>query len=122
MNGRRFTMTLAPETVDPDAEIVDRPGATCVILPSECFMPDGTLVANVTAQLLIRASSQAAEEVEAALHHAEWLITEDRDEVQRVSSLQGCPCCIHRADQVTAFMRDHPGVMVAMAELWWIAA
>jgi hypothetical protein len=53
------------------------------------------------------------------LHHAEWTITSDPEQVSTLGLMHDCPACRAGVDQALAFLRDNPGGEVAVGQLWW---
>jgi hypothetical protein len=53
------------------------------------------------------------------LHHAEWTITGDPDEVTTLGLMHDCASCRAGVDQALTFLRENPGGEVAVGQLWW---
>jgi hypothetical protein len=53
------------------------------------------------------------------LHHAEWTITDDPDEVRTLGLMHDCVTCRFGVNQALAFLRDNPDGEVAVGQLWW---
>lgn len=64
-------------------------------------------------------SGKLAASIGEKLHHAEWTITSDPDEVKTLGLMHDCASCRAGADQALAAMREHPGREMAVGQLWW---
>jgi hypothetical protein len=53
------------------------------------------------------------------LHHADWVITADPDEVAALGMMHDCATCRAGVDQALARMREEPGTDMAVGQLWW---
>jgi hypothetical protein len=53
------------------------------------------------------------------LHHAEWTITSDPEQVRTLGLMHDCATCRAGTDQALAFLRDTPDGEVAVGQLWW---
>jgi hypothetical protein len=53
------------------------------------------------------------------LHHAEWTITSDPDEVRTLGLMHDCPTCRAGVDQALTFLRENLDGEVAVGQLWW---
>lgn len=52
------------------------------------------------------------------LHHAEWSVTRDPEQV-KASMVHDCVRCQAGVDQALALLREHPHAEVAVGRLWW---
>jgi hypothetical protein len=50
----------------------------------------------------------------------DWLITGDADEADAFQPAHDCPSCVAGADQMRAFLRDHPGRVAVLANLHYV--
>jgi hypothetical protein len=55
------------------------------------------------------------------LHHADWTITADPDQVRTLGLAHGCPACHAGVDQALTYLRENPEGEVAVGQLWWAA-
>lgn len=53
------------------------------------------------------------------LHHAEWTITGDPDEVRTLGLMHDCATCRAGVDQALGFLRDNLAGELAVGQLWW---
>lgn len=55
------------------------------------------------------------------LHHAEWVLTSDPEQVRTLGLMHDCPECRAGVDQAVAYLRDTPGGEIAVGQLYWAA-
>lgn len=77
------------------------------------------LLAQVAGRELRELSDQVAAGMGERLHHAEWTITSDPDQVRTLGLMHDCPTCRAGVDQALAFLRDDPAGELAVGQLWW---
>jgi hypothetical protein len=77
------------------------------------------LVAQLAGRDLRGMSALLAAGMGERLHHAEWTITSDPEQVSTLGLMHDCPACRAGVDQALAFLRDNPGGEVAVGQLWW---
>jgi hypothetical protein len=85
---------------------------------------DGTrraLVPQVAGWDMLKLSRDGAAGVDEILHHADWVITADPDQVETLGMTHGCPDCREGTDRALAWLREHPGGEVAIGTLYWAA-
>lgn len=85
--------------------------------------PGGVRVldAGAACDALRELSGKLAASIGERLHHADWVITTDPDEVQTLGLMHDCARCRAGVDQALAAMREHPGREMAVGQLWWAA-
>jgi hypothetical protein len=64
-------------------------------------------------------SERLAADIGEELHHAEWTITGDPDEVRTLGLMHDCAPCRAGVDQALTFLRENPGGELAVGQLWW---
>ncbi len=69
--------------------------------------------------MLRHLSEQGAAAVGEALHHGEWVITDDPDEVRTRGLAHDCPDCRDGVDRALAYLRDNPGKELMVGTLHW---
>ena len=79
------------------------------------------LVAQVAGWDMVRLSRDGAAGLGEILHHAEWVITADPDQVETLGLAHGCPECRAGTDRALAWLREHPAGEVAVGTLYWAA-
>lgn len=79
------------------------------------------LLARTASRDMREVSERSAANLGERLHHAEWAITSDPEEVTTLGLMHDCPVCRAGVDQALAFLRDNPGGEVAVGQLWWAA-
>jgi hypothetical protein len=80
---------------------------------------DRVFLAQVAGRDMRAGSEMTAESMGERLHHAEWTITGDPDEVSTLGLMHDCPTCRAGVDQALTFLRENPGGEVAIGQLWW---
>lgn len=76
-------------------------------------------LAQLAGRDLRNLSERLAADIGEELHHAEWTITGDPEQVSTLGLLHDCATCRAGVDQALAFLRDTPGGEVAVGQLWW---
>jgi hypothetical protein len=76
-------------------------------------------LAQVAGRQLRELSERFAASIGERLHHAQWTITGDPDEVRTLGLMHDCASCRAGVDQALAILRDHPGAELAVGQLWW---
>jgi hypothetical protein len=91
-------------------------------------VPDGVYVtidgqrvlnAKVAARALREIAELSAARLGERLHHAEWTLTSDPEQVRTLGLMHDCATCRAGVDQATAYLRETPGGEVAVGQLWW---
>lgn len=82
---------------------------------------DGSRVMHIgrVGKLLRQLSEQGAATVGEQLHHADWMITADPDQVRTLGMQHDCVTCRARVDQTLAYMAEHPGEELLVGILYW---
>jgi len=79
------------------------------------------LLLSVARRELRELSEKLAAGSRERLHHADWVITADPDEVAALGLMHDCASCRAGVDQALARMREKPGTDMAVGQLWWAA-
>jgi hypothetical protein len=96
--------------------------SACIKVPARWYVTvDGerAFVAQLAGGELRHVSERLAASIGERLHHAEWTITDDPDEVRTLGLMHDCAACRAGVDQALAFLRDNPDGEVAVGQLWW---
>jgi hypothetical protein len=96
--------------------------AAITLVPARWYVTvDGerAFVAQLAGRDLRVMSEAFSASVGERLHHAEWTITDDPDEVRTLGLMHDCPTCRFGVNQALAFLRDNPDGEVAVGQLWW---
>lgn len=107
---------------DPDAGAPSGFDSVIASVPDPWYAgedPAGPLLIRPVARRLRRLSDESAEMVGERLHHAEWSITGDLDEVRTKGTAHGCPECLAGVARATEYLEANPGRVVAVGQLWW---
>jgi hypothetical protein len=97
--------------------------SSIVRVPEAWYADLGTgraLVVQLAGKFLRRLSEQQAADLGEILHHAEWTITSDPDEVRTFGLMHDCATCRAGVDQALAYLRENPDGEVAVGQLWWV--
>lgn len=65
------------------------------------------------------ASERLAANIGELLHHADWVITSDPDQVRVLGLMHDCASCRAGVDQALALLAEHPDAELAVGQLWW---
>jgi hypothetical protein len=76
-------------------------------------------LAQLAGRDLRKVSERLAADIGERLHHAEWTVTGDPQQVKTLGLMHDCASCRAVVDQALAFLRDNPGGEVAVGQLWW---
>lgn len=71
------------------------------------------------AAVLREVSGQLAAGLGERLHHAEWVITSDPEQVRALGLMHDCASCRAGVDQALALLRERPDAELAVGRLWW---
>jgi hypothetical protein len=77
------------------------------------------LLLSVARRELRELSEKLAANISERLHHADWVITADPDEVAALGMMHDCATCRGGVDRALARMREEPGTDMAVGQLWW---
>lgn len=90
-----------------------------VVVPEVCYLDD-MLEARTLGRFLAGITGREADERGKVLHHAEWTVTSDADEVVAMSKGDECAACQANCDQVRAWVAEHKRRDVAVGIMWWV--
>jgi hypothetical protein len=96
--------------------------STIIKVPAHWYATIGgerVFLATPVGRELRKGSAGIAAGMGERLHHVEWTITGDPDEVSTLGLMHDCPTCRAGVDQALAFLRENPGGEVAVGQLWW---
>lgn len=82
---------------------------------------DRVLLAQVAGREMRELSERGAAGVGERLHHADWVITGDRAQVEQIGMTHDCPDCAAGTWRALAWIDAHPGGQIAAGLLWWAA-
>lgn len=93
-------------------------------MPEEMYVGRGSqraLAANAFVAWLRPVLEQMAANLGRALHHADVRMSSDPAVVLELASMHDCDFCREQMEKVDAFMAEHPGVELIVAQMWWVA-
>jgi len=105
--------------LDPaEAEPNDGFDACIIIMPPELYA-EGELLLPAAKAALAQVAAKAAAEENEILHHAEWRITGNVEEVKQFGTGDNCEQCRAGTERGVAFLNDNPGRELAIGKFWW---
>jgi hypothetical protein len=99
-------------------------GYDSMLLPVPPFWyatPD-TLLATVAGRDLRLLSDAGAKMVGEKLHHADWVLTDDPEQVTAIGMTHDCDRCRDGTARALAWLAENPGGKIAAGLLYWSAA
>lgn len=112
-----FTVRTTREGQPPrgsDSMIADAPADLYTSVDGKPALVMGRLSA-----VLREMSEYGAAGVGEQLHHAEWIVTADPEQVRERGMVHDCASCRASLDQALAFLREHPGRELLVGVLYW---
>ncbi|HEX3388834.1 MAG TPA: hypothetical protein VHT94_07335 [Streptosporangiaceae bacterium] len=79
------------------------------------------LLAQLAGRELRDLSEDQAASIGEVLHHADWILAGNPDDVRRFGMMHDCATCRAGVDQALAYLSEHPGAEVAVGQLYWAA-
>lgn len=79
------------------------------------------LVVQLAGKQLRQISERQAADLGEILHHANWAITGDPEQVRTLGLMHDCPTCRAGVDQALAYLDEHEDGEVAVGQLYWAA-
>jgi hypothetical protein len=115
-----LTLKLNIRTRDEDGEPAGFDSSIITVPPGWYATIGGERVflAQLAGKMLRQLSERQAANLGEKLHHAEWTITSDPEQVRTLGLMHDCPTC-RAVDQALAHLRDHPDGEFAVGQLWW---
>jgi hypothetical protein len=98
-------------------------GYDSMLLPVPPFWyatPD-TLLAQVAGRDLRHLSEYGATMVGEKLHHADWVLTDDPEQVTAIGMTHDCDRCRTGTARAVAWLAENPGGKIAAGLLYWSA-
>jgi hypothetical protein len=77
------------------------------------------LVAALAGRDLRVLSEGLAADIGEKLHHAEWTLTSDPEQVRVLGLVHDCAACRAGVNQALAFLAENPDGELAVGRLWW---
>jgi hypothetical protein len=99
-----------------DSSILTVPDALYVTINGE-----RVFLAREAAAFLRKLSERQAADLEERLHHAEWTITSDPEQVRTLGLMHDCAGCRLGVRKALAYLQENPDGEVAVGQLWWAA-
>lgn len=78
-----------------------------------------TFLTQLAGKELRQLSEGQAADMGETLHHADWTVTSDPEQVRTLGLTHDCMVCRAAVDQALTYLRHNPRAEVAVGQLWW---
>ncbi len=94
---------------------------TCFSLPKNCFASDGiTIVVPAVNKLIRLFFDQITVSMLRHIHHAEFVFTNDPEELKTRGLKHDCHRCRSQLDQALAYLAEKPNEQLAVGTVWYV--